>query len=183
MIAPDLHGKPRRPVNSNVRPQPERVGDRAVRRSKRDKYREYEEACETIRAANAELLREFETYLTHRGLTAKTVKQHGENVDFYINAYLLYDHPMTATEGSGRVGMYLGYWFIRKALCASPASIRSNAASLKKFYDFMAERKLVSGADVRKMRETIKEEMPRWVATVRRYDERDGEEGGGFWGP
>jgi site-specific recombinase XerD len=183
MIAPDLHGKPRRPVNSNVRPQPERVGDRAVRRSKRDKYREYEEACKTIRAANAELLREFETYLTHRGYSARTMKQHVGNIDFYINEYLLHEDAIPALEGPGRVGMYLGYWFIRKALWASAASIRSNAASIKKFYDFMAERKVVSEADVHEMKETIKEEMPDWVATVRRYDEWDGEEGGGFWGP
>ena len=152
-----------------------------MQRSTRDTYREYEKACERMRAANAELLQEFETDLTQHGLTATTVNQHVGNIDFYINEYLLYEDAKPANEGPGCVRMYLGYWFIRKALWASAASIRSNAASLKKFYEFMAERKLVSEADVQAMKQVIKKEMPNWIATVRRYAEWDGEDGSAFW--
>ncbi len=151
-------------------------------RSKRDEYRECEEASERSRANNAELLQEFETNLFQRGLAAKTVNQHVENIAFYINEYLLYEDAIPANQGPGLVAMYLGYWFIRKAMWASAASIRNNAASLKKFYDFLAERELVPVAAVQEMKQTIKEEMKDWVATVRRYDEYDGEDGGGFWG-
>jgi site-specific recombinase XerD len=137
-----------------------------VPRPKRDKYRQYEEACERIRANNAELLRAFEADLTHRGLAAKTVKQHVENIRFYIDEFLLHEDAIPAEKGPSHVRMYLGYWFICKAMWASVASIRNNAASLKKFYDFLAERNLVPVADVQEMKETIKEQMPDWVATV-----------------
>ena len=67
--------------------------------------------------------------------------------------------------------MFLGYWFIRKAMWASEASIRGNAASLKKFYKFLHEQGMVSEEDLDFLKETIKEEMPEWLATLSRYDD------------
>ncbi len=32
--------------------------------------------------------------------------------------------------------LFLGYWFIKKAMWSSPVQIKSNAASLKKFFTF-----------------------------------------------
>jgi hypothetical protein len=67
--------------------------------------------------------------------------------------------------------MFLGYWFIRKAMWSSASSIKSNAASLKKFYTFLHERGLVSQDDLDSLKETVKEEMPEWLATLARYDD------------
>lgn len=66
---------------------------------------------------------------------------------------------------------FLGYWFIRKALWASEASLRSTTASLKKFYTFLNEQGLVSESDVTLLYETIKEDLPDWLATLRRYED------------
>ena len=66
--------------------------------------------------------------------------------------------------------MFLGYWFIKKAMWASEAYIRSNAASLKKFYGFLHERGSVSADDLESLKETIKEEVPDWLATLARYE-------------
>jgi len=52
--------------------------------------------------------------------------------------------------------MFLGYWFIKKAMWASQASIKSNAASLKKFYAFLLEKGLVEQEDLIELEETIK---------------------------
>jgi hypothetical protein len=41
--------------------------------------------------------------------------------------------------------MFLGYWFIKKAMWAKQSAIKSNAASLKKFYTFMHEKGLGIG--------------------------------------
>ena len=147
-----------------------------------DDYERYEIECERIRASNTELLDDFEAWLRGSGLTAKTINKHIRNVDFYVNAYLLYEDAIEPQDGVRSVGMFLGYWFIRKAMWASAASIRSNAASLKKFYAFLHERGLVSRDELDYLRKTIKKEMPEWLATMARYDDPSITDMGKVWG-
>ncbi|CAK8714710.1 hypothetical protein GMJAKD_03980 [Candidatus Electrothrix aarhusensis] len=49
-----------------------------------DDYEKYEEDCKKIRKANEDLLDEFEAWLKSSGLSKKTVKNHLENIDFYL---------------------------------------------------------------------------------------------------
>jgi len=136
-----------------------------------DDYQKYEKACEEIRRANGHLLEEFAVWLSASGLSEKTVTNHVSNVDFYINEFLLYEDAVEAKDGVGDVGMFLGYWFIKKAMWASQSSIKGNAASLKKFYTFMHEKGLIETADLADLKQAIKEEMPEWLATLARYDD------------
>jgi hypothetical protein len=138
-----------------------------------DNYEQCEAECERIRQSNEQLLDDFESWLDQKNLTEKTVKKHIDNIDFYINRYLLYEDAIEPQEGVGHVNMFLGYWFIKKAMWATAASIKSNAASLKKFYTFLHERGSVSVEDLRDLKELIKEELPDWVATLDRYDDPD----------
>ena len=147
-----------------------------------DVYQQYEKACRKIRQDNTKLLTEFGKWLLKERLSKKTIKQHLSNIDFYINEFLLYEDAIEASEGSGHIGMFLGYWFIKKAIWSSASSIRSNAASLKKFYKFMLEHGLVSEEAVNEMLETIREEMPEWIATVKRYDDPSITDPGDIWG-
>lgn len=55
-------------------------------------------------------------------------------MDLFINHCLLYDEIIRPKDGWDKVDYFVGYWFIRKAMWASEASIRANAASLKKSY-------------------------------------------------
>ena len=103
-------------------------------------------------------------------------------MDFYINTFLLYEDAIPASEGASRLSMFLGYWFIRKAGWASPASIKQNASSLKKFYTFMHEQGHIDTDDLQDLKETIKEEMPEWVGTVERYDDPDITDPEEIWG-
>ncbi len=134
-----------------------------------DAYKQYEEDCTKIKKANQVLLTDFETWLRSFGLASKTIVQHIANVDFFINEYLLYEDAMEAIEGVYRVSMYLGDWFIRKAMWASPSSIRSNAASIKKFYAFMLAKGLMEQQSFDILAQTIKEDMPTWLAQMQRY--------------
>jgi len=68
--------------------------------------------------------------------------------------------------------MFLGYWFIRKVMWASQTSIKSNAASLKKFYFFLLEKGLIKKEDLNELEETIKDEMPEWLAKIKQYDDQ-----------
>ncbi len=138
-----------------------------------NEYEEYEQRFERIRKENEALLDAFEAWILDKGLSQSTARRHKENIDFFINEFLLYEEPTQPAEGVDAIGYFLGYWFIRKAMWANESSIRSNAASLKKFYDFLAERGEVDPEDVKDMKQEIKEELPEWIATVKRYDDPD----------
>lgn len=134
-------------------------------------YEAWERECSIIRKANMTLLDNFESWIASMGISEPTAKKHRENIDFYINEFLLYESPKHASEGIDEVGMFLGYWFIRKAMWANEASVKANATSLKKFYDFMLERGEVDPKAVSDLKERIKEDLPEWVATMKRYDD------------
>ncbi|MCI5148479.1 MAG: recombinase [Candidatus Electrothrix sp. MAN1_4] len=136
-----------------------------------DYYEKHKRDCKKIRKANEGLLEEFEASLKAAGLSEKTINKHVWNIDFYINEFLLYEDANEAKGGAGNVGMFLGYWFIKKAIWASKANIKSNATSLKKFYTFMHEKGLISKNDLTDLKQKIKEDMPKWLATLQRYDD------------
>jgi len=134
-------------------------------------YEEYERQCQLIREENRVILDAFESWMLDNGLSKPIAQHHRENIDFYINEFLLYESPKHAAEGIDEVGTFLGSWFIRKAMWAYETAIKANATSLKTFYDFMRERNEVDLEAVKEMKERIKENLPEWVATVRRYND------------
>jgi len=135
-------------------------------------YSEYDNAVKRIREKNGEYLTGFAESLSAQGLSDKTIKNHITNVDFYINHYLLYEEPLDAAQGCGlKVSHFLGYWFITKAMWSSVESIKSTAASIKKFYKYLLGIGVVAKADYDDLLETIKEEMPEWLQDMQEYDE------------
>lgn len=147
-----------------------------------DEYKKYEQACKRIKKDNTKLLEQFAQWLSGKGLAEKTVRRHVENADFYINTFLLSEDAVSARDGASHISMFLGYWFIRKAMWASPSAIRENAGSLKKFYTFMQEQGQIDADELQDLKETIKEEMPEWVGTVERYDDPDITDPEEIWG-
>jgi site-specific recombinase XerD len=133
----------------------------------------YDNQCQAIREENAVLLGEFSTWLADAGLSAATIRSHRYNLDFYLNHFLLYYDTLRAPDGVCEVGVFLGDWFIRKATWASKTSIKANAASLKKFYTFMAEKGKVTQEELAALKQEISEQMPEWLATLERYDNLD----------
>lgn len=136
-----------------------------------DAYKKYEQDCKKIKKDNEGLLTDFETWLISFGLAPKTIAQHISNINFFINEYLLHEDAIESIEGVHQVSMYLGYWFIEKTMWASPGSIRSNAASIKKFYAFMLAKGLVTQQALDILVLTIKKDMPTWLAQMKRYDQ------------
>lgn len=147
-----------------------------------DDISESEEACARIRDENDGLLTEFAAWLRQANLKDSTIKRHVENIDLYINDFLLYEDAIEAKDGTDEIGMFLGYWFIKKAMWSSPAQIKANAASLKKFYTFMNEKGLVDDEALADMKEQIKEEMPEWLGTMERYDDPAIDDMAEVWG-
>lgn len=138
-----------------------------------DEYEKWEKDCKRIKEQNAILLNQFADVLKKQGLKKKTIDKHVKNIDFYINHFLLYEDATEPENGLYSVSMFLGYWFIKKAMWANPSAIKNNASSLQKFYAFMLESGKIEKDDYQELKDTIKQEMPEWIATMQRYDDPD----------
>ncbi len=134
-------------------------------------YEEYEKCCEKIRKENKNLLSKFEDWLVKKNLGQKTINKYVGNIDFYINEYLLYDDTKEPEDGVSSINMFLGYWFIKKAMWSSESSIKSNASSLKKFYKFMQEIGRIDKKELEYLKITIKDNISEWINTLKRYDD------------
>jgi len=145
-------------------------------------YEKLVEECKRIRKDNETLISGFKTWLSAKGLSQKTIDKHTSNADFYINEFLLYEDAIEAKDGALEIGLFLGYWFIKKAMWSSKNAIKENAASLKKFYQYLYEDGKISEAVFSEMKEMIKEDMPEWLATMGRYDDPDIEDMEEVWG-
>jgi hypothetical protein len=134
-------------------------------------FNKYEKACKEIRKENKKLLEQFAEWLKQKKITDKTISKHVSNINFYINEFLLYEDAVPAKKGTASVDMFLGYWFIKKAMWASKSAIKENATSLKKFYQFMFdELGMIEKDDLSFLKEGIKENMPSWIEKIEAYD-------------
>lgn len=126
-------------------------------------YEEYEKLCKLQQAKNYEYLDIFEKDLMASGLSQKTIKKHLNNVDFYINTYLLREEPLEMAEGcSDMIDIFLGYFFIRKCMWSTPGTIKTTAASIKKFYKCMNEHGYISKDRYEDLCDVIKVNMEIW---------------------
>ena len=142
-------------------------------------WEEYEKECDEIRMKNQEYLEIFEADIKH--LSPKTVRNHLENVDFYINHYLLREDPLSMDHGAYMLDGFLGYFFIRKCMWSTPASIKRTAASIKKFYKSMKDHGFISKDDYDYLCEEIKENMEDWQQDCAAYNDPDADNPFDFW--
>jgi len=147
-----------------------------------DDYAKYQEQCEKIRQENAQLLNEFTDWLAAKGTSETTVRRHRQNMDLYLNHFLLYEDAIKAAEGSAMAGLFLGSWFIRKAMWASQSSLKSSAASLKKFYTFMVATSRVTQENLDCLTMRIKEDMHEWLEILARYNDPNITDSAAIWG-
>lgn len=136
-----------------------------------NEYELWERTGAEIRQENSQLLEQFTDYLSAKKLSKKTIDKHRLNIDFFINEYLLYDTLIRPTDGINAIDGFLGSWFIRKAMWASVATIKTYLTSFKHFYTFMAQIGLVERVQLLDMKEEIKECKEEWLEAIRSYDE------------
>lgn len=126
-------------------------------------YEDYDQKCNEIRMRNEVYLKEFREDLIKSGLKEKTIENHCQNVEFYINTYLLRQAPQEMKSGTDSISGFLGNFFIRKCTWSSPNSIKGNATSIKKFYKSMLQRGYINEEDYGTLVEIIKDEMDDWL--------------------
>ena len=129
---------------------------------------------ETIREQNKQYLNIFEADLKATHLKMNTISNHLATVDFYINTYLLYYEPLEMAAGCGNeIHGFLGDFFIRKAMWSTPVTIKSTAASIKKFYKSMLDHGHVDKESYLIICDDIKENMSDWQAECEDYNNSD----------
>ena len=129
-------------------------------------FEEYDRACETVRKENEEYLKLFEADLTEKGLSPKTIKNHISNIDLFINDFLLREDAQPIETGIDNLNPFFYMW-------STPASVRSMAAGLKKFYKCMAEHEKIEEDDYVEICEEIKESLPFWVEDCEEFNDGD----------
>lgn len=132
-------------------------------------YETYEEKCKEIREENERMLELFEASM--QNLKPQTIRRHLSNVAFYLDDYLLRYDALTFRDGVWELPGFLGDFFIRKCMWSTPASIKSTAASIKKFYKCMMDNGLIPKADYAQLCEIIKENMEDWQETCAIYND------------
>lgn len=92
----------------------------------------------SILQQNSSYLHLFELDL--HGLAPKTIKRHLQNVDFFLNTYLLFDeaNPLSMQDGVNAIDDFLGY-FLEEKTYFTDSTKRSFVTSLRKFYKSMAK--------------------------------------------
>ena len=134
-------------------------------------YSDYEKECAKIRHINNELLQLFENDLLAKGLSERTVQNHLSNVDFYINEYLLREDAQPMEYGTDAINPFLGYFFICKCMWSTPGTIKSTAASIKKFYKCMLDHGKIQESDYTFLCYEIKDNMEFWQADCEAYND------------
>lgn len=134
-------------------------------------YYEYPINEEKIEKKHNALLELFYKDISH--LSDKTIRNHMSNVSFFLNNYLIYYQSADYKEVNNEIGMYFSDFFIRKCMWSTPATTKSTAASLKKFYKSMVDHGKFSKEDYKELCTTIKDEMEYWQEECRAFN--DGE--------
>ena len=113
-------------------------------------------------------MKAFEKELNEKGLSPKTVKNHIENVDFYINEFLLREDALPMENGLNHLDSFFWY-FIHRCMWSTPSAVKGMAASLKKFYKCMAGHGKIDAVDYELFASDIKESIPEWVEECEEY--------------
>lgn len=123
---------------------------------------------------NKKFIDVFAKDLQESGLSDKTIRGHLSNVSLFLNDYLLYYQEDTKMEDAiGCVNDFIGYFFIHKCMWATPSSVKSTAASIKKFYKCMASHGFVDEEDYNCLCEKLKLNMNSYLEELYEFDNFD----------
>ena len=118
-------------------------------------YADYENRCTVIHQQNSSYLHLFESDID--GLAPKTIKRHLQNVDFFLNTYLLFDeaNPLSMQDGVNAIDDFLGY-FLEEKTYFTDSTKRSFVTSLRKFYKSMAKHGKISAEEYNEVEDALK---------------------------
>ena len=144
---------------------------------------EREEAeAEVASERNVELLRTFEQWLTRKGLSAKTVRRHLDNVRFFADVYMAaeggsVEAPRPADQaGTMDIDEFLGEWFMHEAPWVSVGTVKANIASLKKFYSCLKDMGQMPAGEADEVLELLRVDRGYYIELAQEYERQHEEE-------
>jgi hypothetical protein len=130
-----------------------------------------------VRDRNVELLATFDQWLRTQGLSARTIRMHLDNIERFTDRYLT-DHggdqgiPCPADEAAlADVDEFLADWLPYQADRALVATVKSNIASLKKFYICLKETGQMPLTDSDEILALLQEDREYYVGLARGLEE------------
>lgn len=147
--------------------------------------KDFEKAKEEVIKKNNKLLEKFEEYLTKQYLCKTTIASHINNIDLYINSFLVNYISYTDKDGNTKIAdaidgvvfelvdEYLGDFFIRKVLTSDEQEIKVNITSLRKFYTFLKQEGLITDIDLIDLIEGIRDYKDKWIRKINLYNDPD----------
>lgn len=131
----------------------------------------YNQKYDQIEKENKEYLKLFEDSI--QNLSKKTIRNHVMNADLFLNDYLLEHELKNMVEGLEEVYFFIDDFFIRKCLWSSPSSVKSTAASIKKFYKCMKDNGKIKEEEYKALCEEIKDNLETWMEDCGDYNDGD----------
>ncbi|AFZ28572.1 site-specific recombinase XerD (plasmid) [Cylindrospermum stagnale PCC 7417] len=119
---------------------------------------EFEKQLAEIKKYNQPILDGFQAWSKKSNLSAKTIKQHITNIEFFAE-YLVYYEPLQKLNEADEqdVSSFLMDWYPHKAMWASESSTKSYMSSFKKFFSYMVETEQISPDIALEVKDTLKE--------------------------
>ncbi|AFW97241.1 phage integrase (plasmid) [Anabaena sp. 90] len=119
---------------------------------------DFDKEVAKIEKYNQPILDGFKIWLQKANLSAKTIKNHILNIEFFAE-YLVSYEPLQKLDEADDQDVYdfLMDYFPHKALWASESSTKSYMGSFKKFFSYMVETQKISPEIEAEVKETIKE--------------------------
>lgn len=135
----------------------------------------YEEKMMKIPKKFGELAEDFKKHLISSGLAKSTVKKHTDNMNRFLNEFLLKENVTDIEDGIELLDSYF-FGFIGGMFLAAPLTvINGNITSLKKLYRFLEDGKYVSPGTYIKLNEDIKAHKDDWLMLAQGFDTPDEE--------
>lgn len=134
---------------------------------------EQELKIKEIQAANEKYIKEFNNWLEQKKLSKKTIINHINNVELFIDDYLIYYELKKMDEGITYIDNFLGDWYIRKCMWSNSSNLKTTAASIKKFYECMMELNYIEKEKYELLKNTIKDGIPSWIEEMDDYNNFD----------
>ncbi len=134
-------------------------------------YEDYEEWEQQALKENEKYLALFEKSMSK--LSEKTVRNHLQNVDLFINDFLINYEGVEPREGITKIHTFISEFFIRKCMWSTPTSVKTTVTSLKKFYKFLKDNGQIEKSEYDSLCEEIKANQESWQEECRRYNEFD----------
>ena len=127
---------------------------------------------ECIKKNNA-IIEQFQQSLENQKLSAKTIRTHVDNIEFYLNEYVAYFEceNYLASGNTFHIGQFLGYYFIHKCMWSTPASIKTYITSLKKFYAFLLSKQLIEKEEYQDIVNYMKEHKDDWIEDCTNFND------------